>query len=72
MNYGNESITQYLFSDKFEYDPRETSIELRMRTRDPDGGVLVHSLGTEENEFSSLEVFVLNQIIDRRFIKDYV
>lgn len=57
MTYADGSFTQYLFHlHKFDYDPRETKIQMQIRTRDPDGGVLMHNGGSEEGRFSLLEV----------------
>jgi len=57
LTYADGSITQYLFHlHKFVYDPRETKIQMQIRTRDPDGGVLMFNGGSEEGRFSLLEV----------------
>ena len=56
-SYADGSFTQYLFHlHKFTYDPQETKIHMQIRTRDPDGGVLMFNAGSEEGRFSSLEV----------------
>lgn len=57
MTYADGSFTQYLFHlHKFDYDPRETKIQMQIRTRGPDGGVLMFNGGSEEGRFSLLEV----------------
>ena len=57
MTYADGSFTQYLFHLlEFDYDPRETKIQMQIRTRDPDGGVLMFNAGSEEGRFSLLEV----------------
>jgi len=57
LTYADGSFTQYLFHlHKFDYDPRETKIQMQIRTRDPDGGVLMFNGGSEEGRFSLLEV----------------
>ena len=38
------------------YDPRETKIRIQIRTRDPDGGVLMFNAGSQEGRYSLLEV----------------
>ena len=63
-SYAEGSFTQYLFHlHEFEYDPRETKIRMQIRTRDPDGGVLMFNAGSEEGRFSSLEVLVINVLL---------
>ncbi|XP_048576726.1 protocadherin-like protein isoform X2 [Nematostella vectensis] len=56
ISYGNHSHTRYILMNEFEYDPRETRIDLRVRTRDLNGGVLLHSEGTEKGEYSTLQL----------------
>ena len=65
-SYADGSFTQYLFHmHKFKEfnDPRETKIHMQIRTRDPDGGVLMFNGGSEEGRFSSLEVLVINALL---------
>lgn len=64
LSYAEGSFTQYLFLlHKFHYDPRETKIHMQIRTRDPDGGVLMFNAGSEEGRFSSLEVICATHIL---------
>ena len=59
LNYADGSFTKYLFYlRKFEYDPRQTKIRMQIRTRDPNGGILMYTSGSEEGRFSSLEVTI--------------
>ena len=57
LSYAEGSYTKYLFYlHKFVYERRETKIQMQIRTRDPDGGVLMYNYGSEEGRFSLLEV----------------
>lgn len=59
-SYDDGSFTQYVFHlHKFKYDWRETKIRMQIRTRDPDGGVLMFNAGSQEGRYSLLEVQVL-------------
>ena len=63
LTYEEGSFTQYLFFlHEFNYDSRVTKIHMQIRTRDPNGGVLMYNAGSEDGRFSSLEVncFVLH------------
>jgi len=63
LTYADDSFTQYVFRlPKFEYDPRETKIQMQIRTRDPDGGVLMFNAGSEEGRFSLLEVTLMRML----------
>ena len=56
-SYDNGSFTWYVFNlHEFVYDPRETKIRMQIRTRDPDGGVLMFNAGSQEGRYSLLEV----------------
>ena len=57
MSYAKGSYTKYLFYErKINNEQRETKIQMQIRTRDPDGGVLMYNYGSEEGRFSLLEV----------------
>ena len=57
LSYAEGSYTKYLFYErKINNEQRETKIQMQIRTRDPDGGVLMYNYGSEEGRFSLLEV----------------
>lgn len=57
LSYAEGSYTKYLFYErKINKEQRETKIQMQIRTRDPDGGVLMYNNGSKEGRFSLLEV----------------
>ena len=57
LSYAEGSYTKYLFYErKINNEQRETKIQMQIRTRDPDGGVLMYNYGSKEGRFSLLEV----------------
>lgn len=57
LSYAEGSYTKYLFYErKINKEQRETKIQMQIRTRDPDGGVLMYNYGSKEGRFSLLEV----------------